>query len=157
MNRRQFIQDSFEKGLVVAFGLSGIRASSRFDPLVGVCTSFANAENVFNAGADFIEESVGRFLKPGNDYAEFENSLHHLREIPLPVSACNSFFPAELRLTGEEVDEAQVLQWAEITFLRAQQAGVRIIVLGSGGARKIPDGFVYDKFRQFRQSCNRRS
>lgn len=150
MDRRQFIQASVEKGFFLAIGLSGMQGSSRFNPFIGVCTNVANAFVVLKAGGNFVEEAVGRFLKPKSNYEEYEKSLSLLKESPLPVPACNSFFPAELRLTGDEVDEAKVFQWAETAFSRAQQAGVRIIVLGSGGARKIPDGFGYDKaFSQF--------
>lgn len=150
MDRRRFITASVEKGFFLAIGLSGMHGGSRFNPLVGVCTNVTNAFLVLKAGGDFVEEAVGRFLKPGSDYEDFEKSLNFLKESPLPVPSCNSFFPAELRLTGDEVDEAKVFQWAETAFSRAQQAGVRIIVLGSGGARKIPDGFAYDKaFSQF--------
>lgn len=150
MDRRQFIQSSVKKGFFLAIGMSGMRGGRSFRPLIGVCTNVTNAHQVIKAGGDFIEESVGRFLQPGSEYGDFEKSLNLLRESPLPVRACNSFFPSEIRLTGNKVDEAQVFRWAETTFLRAQQAGVQIIVLGSGGARKIPDGFTYDAaFSQF--------
>ena len=145
MDRRKFIQTSVERSLLLAFGLPGLSGGRRFNPMIGVCSDINNAALISKAGGDFVEESVGRFLKPGNGEANFEKSLMILKESPLSVPACNSFFPAELRLTGYQVDEERVLRWAETAFSRARQAGVRIIVLGSGGARKVPDGFGYDR------------
>jgi sugar phosphate isomerase/epimerase len=43
------------------------------------------------------------------------------------------------------VDQARLVRYAATAFQRARQAGIEIIVFGSGGARQIPDGFSQAK------------
>lgn len=145
MNRRQFMQSSVGKSLFLMLGLSESFLGSRFRPLVGVCTDLKNASIVLHAGGDFLEETVGGYLKPGSDDNNFEQSLARSKESRLSVPVCNSFFPAEIKLIGGNVNEEQVLRWVEIVFSRASRAGVKIIVLGSGKARMIPDGYGRDQ------------
>jgi sugar phosphate isomerase/epimerase len=46
-----------------------------------------------------------------------------------------------MKIAGPGVDEKRVLEYADTVLLRAQKAGVPLIVLGSGFARRIPDGY----------------
>ena len=50
------------------------------------------------------------------------------------------FVPAEVRLTGPEVDWAQVEGYLETAIGRVAALGGQAIVFGSGGARRVPDG-----------------
>jgi sugar phosphate isomerase/epimerase len=48
------------------------------------------------------------------------------------------------------------LKFADVAFRRADELGIKYIVLGSAGARKAPDGFSKDKAReQFVEFCKR--
>jgi len=112
-----------------------------FKPELGVCTSIKNHEIVAAAGFDYIEESVGRFLIPGNSEEEFEKNLAILKESSIPIRACNGFLPGHLKTTGPETHHPQILEYAETAFRRAQLAGIKRIVFGSSGSRNYPDGF----------------
>ncbi|MBU4459160.1 MAG: sugar phosphate isomerase/epimerase, partial [Verrucomicrobia bacterium] len=97
---------------------------------------------------DFIELSVGNLLMPLAPDAEFEAKTAKLGALVLPVRSCNGFFPANLKLVGPEVKMDDVLAFADTAFRRAKKFGIPFIVLGSGGARKSPDGFDLAKARE---------
>ncbi|MFD2148473.1 sugar phosphate isomerase/epimerase family protein [Mucilaginibacter antarcticus] len=46
-----------------------------------------------------------------------------------------------MKIAGPAVNEQCVLPYADSLFMRAKQAGVNWLILGSGGARRIPDGY----------------
>jgi sugar phosphate isomerase/epimerase len=110
---------------------------------IGICASVTQAPVLAAAGADFIEENVQRFLVPLQPDAAF-------RPLPaaLPVYAANSFLPGDLKCVGPAVDSARLRQYATTAFRRARQAGIEVIVFGSGGARQIPDGFSHREAEQ---------
>ena len=132
-----------QKPIVLAalLWLGTITASAQIQ--IGVCTSIQNAQKAKDAGAQFIEESVGRFLVPGKSDAEFAANLAAAKASPLPIRSCNGFLPGSIKVTGPEADHDAALKWAETAFRRAQQAGISFIVFGSGGARQVPEGFSH--------------
>jgi sugar phosphate isomerase/epimerase len=94
------------------------------------------------AGFDFIELHVQNHLKTtAEDDAAFQPELARIQAAPLPALAANCFVPGSLKITGPEVDWDALAAYAASAFARAHQAAVKIIVFGSGGARRIPDGF----------------
>jgi sugar phosphate isomerase/epimerase len=81
--------------------------------------------------------------KPESDFAP---RLEAAKASVLPVRGCNGFIrPPHLKCTGPEANPEAVLEWAEIVFRRAQQAGVEYIVFGSAGARRLPEGWPAEK------------
>lgn len=133
--------------LAVGLGSSPPDATSRddgaadFAPRIGVCASVADAAAAASAGCDYIEEGVRSFLVPDGTEADFRVKLRLLEAAPLPVAACNSFLPGELKSVGPEARHDDVLAYARTAFRRAREAGVRVIVFGSSGSRAIPEGF----------------
>lgn len=101
-----------------------------------------------DAGYDFIEMSVANLLMPQAPETEFEAKTETMGPLALPVRSCNGFFPATLKLVGPEVKMDEVLAYADTAFRRAKRFGIPFIVLGSGGARKSPDGFDLAKARE---------
>lgn len=133
---------------------AGALALARPSPAAGVEVCFGAAQGadkhalLKGAGYDFIELSVGNLLMPLAPEAEFEAKTEKMGELALPVRSCNGFFPATLKLVGPEVKMDDVLAFADTAFRRAKKFGVLYIVLGSGGARKAPDGFDLAKARE---------
>ena len=115
--------------------------SQKFAPKLGVCTSITNHEIVADAGFDYIEEGVRRFLIPDKSEEEFQKNLDILKESYIPILACNGFLPGSLKSTGPETQHDEILIFAETAFRRAQIAGIKRIVFGSSGSRNYPDGF----------------
>ncbi len=107
----------------------------------GVCCDPSQAAGLAAAGFEFIEGNVQSHLKPREDEASFAASLAAIQASPLPMKVANCFLPGDLKVTGPEVDPAAQRRYVECAFRRAAQAGIDTIVFGSGGARRIPDGF----------------
>ena len=110
----------------------------------GVCTGPENAAAMAAVGFDFIELNVQGHLQPRADSAAFKPTLDAIRGSGTSAPAANGFLPANLPVTGPDVDLSAVREYVTTAFLHAQQAGVHTIVFGSGGARQIPDGFDRD-------------
>ena len=107
----------------------------------GVCSGPEIVPLLAHTGFDYIEMGVGSLLKPREDHASFASSLQAVRALGLPCPAANLFVPGDLKITGPDVDPSALKQYVTTTFERAHEAGVEVIVFGSGGARGIPDGF----------------
>ena len=115
---------------------------------LGICTSVNNAATIAAAGASFVEEHIQQLLMPEQDDAAFAPNLAKVKASPLPVLAANCFLPAALPCTGPSVDTARLLRYGDVAFRRAAQCGIRHLVFGSAGARKIPDGFPREKAKE---------
>jgi sugar phosphate isomerase/epimerase len=107
---------------------------------VGICTSVANAGVLAQAGADYIEENVQGYLRPEEAEVSFAPAA-------LPVRAACGFLPGKLKVTGPETHHAAIARYAATAFQRAKAAGIQTIVFGSGGSRKLPEGFPRDEAR----------
>jgi sugar phosphate isomerase/epimerase len=105
------------------------------------------------AGADYAEFGVGH-TTPDKDEAEFAQLEAAVLATPLRVEAFNGFIPAHHRITGPEVNLPAVLDYCRIALPRCKRLGGDVVVLGSSGARKVPDGFdPQEAMRQFVQFC----
>ena len=107
----------------------------------GVCGDPDMAAAAAEASFDYAEWLVGALLKPQEPRHAFEAELDRVRAAALPVPVLNCFVPGDLKITGPDVDTGKLEEYVTTTFRRAEQAHVETIVFGSGGARRIPDGF----------------
>lgn len=153
-----FFKNLFITGILVLFSSIFIYSTSAkkntFFAEIGVCTNFSNAGMLAQHGYTFIEESVGQFLVPDKSEEEFNVILEKAKKSPLPVKALNNFIPGSLKSVGPDAVHPEILEYMETAFRRAQKAGVEYIVFGSGGSRRIPDGFPRDEARnQFVSLC----
>ncbi|TVY08022.1 sugar phosphate isomerase/epimerase family protein [Paenibacillus cremeus] len=111
---------------------------------LGACVDIEQADIAFEAGYDYLECTV-RSLKPEeSDYA-FRDTMTRFLESPLPVEAFNILLPGELKIVGEAVDYDRVKRYLEKALERVKRIGGETIVFGSGGARRLPDGFSREK------------
>lgn len=119
---------------------------------IGICTGPENGQIVKDAGADYIEAGVQKFLVPRDDDKAFDEQRKAADACPLPILAANGFIPGDLKTTGPDHDPKPVLAYAEVAFKRAGQVGIEHIVFGSGGSRQLPDGFsqaeAFDQFTE---------
>jgi sugar phosphate isomerase/epimerase len=115
----------------------------------GVCGNHEIAGRAAQAGYDYFEDTVGGFLKPRESTEAFAARLEQVRQTGLSCPVVNVFVPADLKITGPAVDLHALEQYVKATCARAEEAGIDTIVLGSGGARRIPDGF--DRARAWAQ------
>jgi len=135
-----------------SFGLAS--EAGKFLEKLGISTSITNNGILALAGYSFVEENVRGFLVPSEPDSVFEEKLALLKASKLPVEACNSFLPGNLKCVGPAPAHEEILKYAEIAFRRAQMAGVKTIVFGSGGARRVPENFSREEAKnQFISLC----
>lgn len=108
----------------------------------GVCGGPETGAAAARAGYDYYEMTVGSLLKPLEDEAAFELALKEAKKAGIPCEALNVFVPGQLKITGPQVDRQALRQYAATALRRAEVAGVKSIVFGSGAARRIPEGFA---------------
>jgi D-psicose/D-tagatose/L-ribulose 3-epimerase len=109
---------------------------------IGLCTALKDIDAAKAAGFDYLE--LGTSEIAGLSDADFESAVAHIRQLGLPVPATNLFLPATLKVTGPSVDRDEQIHYVRKAFERLARLGTGIVVFGSGGARRVPDGFSKD-------------
>jgi sugar phosphate isomerase/epimerase len=128
--------------------------AGKFLERIGISTGISNNGILAAAGYSFVEENVRGFLVPAEPDSVFDQKLALLKDSKLPVEASNSFLPGNLKCVGPNPSHEEILRFGETAFRRAQMAGIKTIVFGSGGARAIPDGFSREEAKnQFISLC----
>lgn len=108
---------------------------------IGVC---AAPDAVASAveGLDYLEPSVGWLLCPAEDEAAFARRLAVAKAAAVASEAVNCLLPGSMKSTGPDVDEEALDAYLRTVCDRAARAGVQCIVYGSGGSRRVPEGFA---------------
>jgi len=119
---------------------------------VGICLSPKRVPDLA-PGYDYLELGVSSDLVPlKEDF--FPEPLQALRP---PVRAFNVFVPKELKLVGPNVHWEQVELYVQRALSRAKTVGGQVIVFGSGGARRVPEGFskeeAWNQIKRFLTLC----
>jgi len=123
-------------------GPMALLAQERTKPVIGVITGVEKDSLYAANGYRFREESVqGSFSPRKWTEAQFQNNLPLVKNFICKVVSANSFFHSYIKLVGPDRNEAVILGYADTVFRRAHLAGLRIVVLGSGDARRIPEGY----------------
>lgn len=92
------------------------------------------------AGYDYMELPLAQIMALTE--TEFRKLLDEIHMSGIPCECCNNFFPASVRLTGEEADSLKISEYVKQAMDRAERMGAKIIVFGSSGAKNVPDGFA---------------
>lgn len=116
---------------------------------LGVCADPQFGPAIADAGFSFLELHVQNHLRTLDDDDAFHSELARIQRAPIPALVANCFVPGELKITGPGADMAELEAYAKTALARAQRAGIRTIVFGSGGARQIPEG--YDRGQAWQQ------
>ena len=114
----------------------------------GYCTGFAagmtgpidykTIDMIAAAGYDYVEFPLMQLADL--DENAFEALKTYLAGTTLACDCCCNMFPARVRLLGEDAKESVIDEYLSVAFPRMAQLGVKTIVLGSSGARRLPDG-----------------
>lgn len=108
----------------------------------------------FGCCVSLLDDTILRLPQAGADYAETGFSTlrdlslaqcreraQALEEAGVPVPVMNLLFPGDLALTGSRADLPAVEDYLDQGLEKAALFGVKKLVFGSGGARRVPDGF----------------
>jgi sugar phosphate isomerase/epimerase len=94
-------------------------------------------------GFDYVELPLAQVMDLSE--GKFLELVRTIRLEGIPLEACNNFFPARIRLTGEEARLDITTGYVKAALDRAASMGAKVIVLGSAGAKNIPPGFPYER------------
>lgn len=114
---------------------------------VGYCTGLRGLEATKAAGFDYVELSTTEIA--GLSDADFEAAAAKIKALAIATPAANLFLPAALKVTGPETSPEQQMAHVKKAFARLARLGTEVVVFGSGGARRVPEGFAKDEaFKQ---------
>jgi len=126
---------------ILLFLLFGFTSGQKSIPVLGIVAPLEQDSIIYASGFRMLGESVGRMLSPSLTEDQFQQNLARIKKAKCKVILCNIFFPGSIKIAGPTVEESRVLGYADTVLSRAKKAGMSFIVLGSGGARRIPDGY----------------
>ncbi|HVI42057.1 MAG TPA: sugar phosphate isomerase/epimerase family protein, partial [Anaerovoracaceae bacterium] len=92
-----------------------------------------------DCGYDYVELPLAEIMSLPKE--EYDRLASRLYEAGIPCESCNNFFPPAMRLTGPTVDFGAVGDYVDRAVAAAGTLGARNIVFGSGGAKRVPEGF----------------
>jgi D-psicose/D-tagatose/L-ribulose 3-epimerase len=131
--------------VLAVLGRPGLGSAAGPTVAIGYCTD--DPAQAKALGFDYAELPVRAFTAMGDE--EFARFAERTRAAGLPTPVGNLFLPAEIKVVGPDATPERAVTWARTAFARAKTLGLGIVVFGSGGARKAPDGFAADSaFRQ---------
>lgn len=128
---------------VTLAGSSASAAPPRDTILVGRCTPVNHLAATKQAGFAFFEIGVQRYARLSD--TEFAALRKEVKQLGVKVPVSNSFVPSDIKLVGPEANLDIQNAYITVALSRAKQLGVKTVVFGSGGARKLPDGFPRDQ------------
>jgi len=107
---------------------------------IGICVS-PDALNELAPGFDYVEISAAATLA-GQDPTPDAVDLDALVALQPAVRAFNCFVPSAIKTVGPNVARDQVEAYVATTIRRAAAVGADLIVFGSGGSRRVPEGYA---------------
>ena len=121
--------------------LANVRAAEQAAKvLVGYCVGLAGLETAKAAGFDYVELGTTEIAALSD--TDFDAALERVKKAGIPTPNANLFLPGSLRLTGAQpASPDEQLAYVRKAFARLNRLGVKILCFGSGGARRVPDGF----------------
>jgi D-psicose/D-tagatose/L-ribulose 3-epimerase len=112
---------------------------------LGVCTN--DVAGAVRYGFDYIEPSAADIAAMSED--KFREYADQVISSPIRCESFNSFIRRpELVVLGNEVPKAALNDYMEACLARCRKLGASIVVWGSAGSRKVPDGFSRERARQ---------
>ncbi len=108
---------------------------------IGVCvgTDIEKMKLIKSLGFDYAESHCQEISSKSYEY------LDAMKATGLPVVAANCFIG--MRVVGEEKDYAAIDEYLATLFEKASYLGLKYLVFGSSGARRIPEGMSLEDGR----------
>ena len=107
---------------------------------IGLCGPAEAAALAKASGCDYMELNFTTVTR--QDDEDFAETRQLLAEAGIPCEAMNCFIPGDFPLASLELDKAALEAYLDIGFARAKELGVEIVVFGSAGARRLPEGIA---------------
>lgn len=109
---------------------------------IGVCvgTDTEKMKYIKALGYDYAESHCQEIVRKDKEH------LDAMKATGLPVIAANCLIG--LRVVGEERNDEQISEYLETLFSKASYLGLKYLVFGSSGARRIPEGMSLEEGRE---------
>jgi sugar phosphate isomerase/epimerase len=106
---------------------------------IGYCGPIKDIDAAKSAGFDYFELRTSEVAALSD--ADYDKLASKLKQVAMPTPVAYQFVPAEIKLTGPNIDKAKQAEYLERALSRMSRLGVHVIVFGSSGARNFPQGF----------------
>lgn len=113
---------------------------------IGCCADISRIEELRKAGFDYIELNLAQVTLLTEP--EFEGCRRQVEQSGLKAETFNCMLTGKDPIVGPNRNLAHVERELTQAFRRAQLLGGKILVLGSGAARKIPAGYAMEQGRE---------
>jgi len=138
---------------VILFGamlsvLLGCAPEFKLDENIGICTGPSNYALASEVGLSYVELGVAKFLIPEASDEEYSVNREIAQSSPIKPYSANGFFPKDIILVGPEADTERAVAYAGTAIKRASELGLKVLVVGSGRSRNIPEGFEREAAEQ---------
>ncbi len=108
----------------------------------GFTGGFDNIQNIKDSGADFQELNLGRIYELSDE--EIDNLVTQAKVNGYSYEAANCMFPGEYKITVDNPDYEKADAYLDSALTKAKKLGIKIVVMGSSGARNFPEGVSYE-------------
>jgi len=113
----------------------------------GCCAGLDRLEVVASAGYDYLEPGVSSTVTPLEGPEKSAQARRLVSGAAIAPEVFNLFVAGSVPVVGPVVDWDLVEQYVQVACERVSALGGRVIVFGSGGARRRPDDFPEDETR----------
>ena len=114
----------------------------RFGNCIGI-TDYERMKIMADIGFDYVEIPVAAAYSA--QQSDIDKFVSQLEKYNLKCEAVNFLFGGGIKLTGDEADPKAIREYLSTLFSKTKNLGYEIVVLGSGGARKINESFPKER------------
>lgn len=98
-----------------------------------------NVELAVSSGYDYIELPMVHIMNLSDD--KFDKMNERIKNAGIHCRSCCNLLPAEIKVTGKDVDYDKLSFYLEKATMRARKLGAQVLVFGSPASRNVKDGF----------------
>lgn len=107
------------------------------------CCSLEEAQQIDDLGFDAFEVNANSLSSLSEE--AYQKQRAAFAALKTPIRSTNVFFSGDMRLVAEDRDLDQILAYVERTIRRASELGAKVMVFGSGGARRYHAPMTYQE------------
>lgn len=108
----------------------------------GFTRDFGDADIIKSIGADYQELNLGNIAKMSDE--ELDKYIAEAEENGYSYEAANCMIPGEYKLTVDNPDYDSINEYLERAYSKAARLGIKVVVMGSSGARNFPEGVSHE-------------
>lgn len=113
---------------------------------LGFNTDIDGLKKFDSVGFDYFETAIAPIAQMDDE--EFSKTENLFKSLKTPVEVFNVLLPGDIKVVGDEYSKEKCSEYLEKALSRVKVLGGKIVVFGSGGAKRIPEGFDREKAMQ---------